>query len=864
MAVTAGALRIPLISHSASAESLSDKRVYPTFLRVIPSDGQFAGGVAELFRSLNLSKVGTININDRFGRDFRDALFEACQLKRITLRSYFFDGRATGDELYEMIRRGLSLFIEERISVIFYSGITADLDRAMARAANDLNWIEGKLYIGQRDVLMEAFSVADENEKRVLRRFFHGTLHVSRGFDISNPSWRRLQEAWPTFSVDDVNPYLPASLTAIEGSNLTSPLLRLPEDFFRNTAVVPKLLAFAYDSVMAVGFASCGPAASNASLLDNLKRVKFNGTSGKVWFDSFLNRDASTAQYTLHNIVSDDDTQSPFGLETRDVATFHDSLWEFHSAIVFSDGSSTPPLDVVPPQSTVDTLPYGAKVFGWVEATIGMSICLWAMVHLHRERATQVFVNAQPMFMFLLILGCLVMVSSIVPLTIESDQACMLFPWLFVLGFVLILTSLIAKSTRVALLWFGGEGHFPQHDRLIKGKTLLFGIFAILSLTISILVAWQVVAPLELKLVTAKVDADGFPLASSLVCQISSNASIALLATLCALIVILILSTLAVSLWVRNAPDKFHEAKMTAVAGLVVFQLFFIGIPTVVVTWGSALPQFLVLSSLVFLISMTVLFTLFFPKVYHWRFTAWNLVPITSLDWSNQDGTNYGRPLVASEAPERARRASTGGKTGISVVDMIDQEKRARQTNRIRQSTETGCAPQTTMLDSTTAYRRSMTGSQRKSSGDLNLMKSSSSGVSWMNRYSLDGESSSPPAMALREVIEASTQNNEEEKHPENCDQPPTSTIKPILKRPQGGGDLLATLSKKKSPPGFFYDEASPVLSSPQPLTEGLVLTAQIPPPFQQVPGLSNIYPLVSPSTGGRKPQSPHSAGAQV
>ena len=50
------------------------------------------------------------------------------------------------------------------------------------------------------------------------------------------------------------------------------------------------------------------------------------------------------------------------------------------------------------------------------------------------------------------------------------------------------------------------------------------------------------------------------------------------------------------------------------------FQVFFVGIPTVAAVWNSALPRFLVLSSLTFLLCMIILGTMFLPKIYRNRF----------------------------------------------------------------------------------------------------------------------------------------------------------------------------------------------------------------------------------------------------
>lgn len=64
MAVTVGALNVPIISHYATSPALSNKVSYPTFLRTIASDAQVAAAVAALFKTFKYTTVGLIYAND--------------------------------------------------------------------------------------------------------------------------------------------------------------------------------------------------------------------------------------------------------------------------------------------------------------------------------------------------------------------------------------------------------------------------------------------------------------------------------------------------------------------------------------------------------------------------------------------------------------------------------------------------------------------------------------------------------------------------------------------------------------------------------------------------------------------------------
>jgi len=64
---------------------------------------------------------------------------------------------------------------------------------------------------------------------------------------------------------------------------------------------------------------------------------------------------------------------------------------------------------------------------------------------------------------------------------------------------------------------------------------------------------------------------------------------------------------------------------MTAMASLLMFQVYVVGMPTLGAVWYNVLPRFLVLSSISFLLCMVIVFTMFLPRIFKWRFTALNV-----------------------------------------------------------------------------------------------------------------------------------------------------------------------------------------------------------------------------------------------
>ena len=153
----------------------------------------------------------------------------------------------------------------------------------------------------------------------------------------------------------------------------------------------------------------------------------------------------------------------------------------------------------------------GAKIFGFVEAAIAITAGLSALWFVIYHRNDQILVESQPVFMAILALGCILMAISIVALTLETDAGCILYPWLFFMGIVLSLSSLTAKSARVAILWYG-RGPIVERNRYARARVLLFGIVVAMTILIALLIAWQITAPWTLVLVTLQTDGFHNPL----------------------------------------------------------------------------------------------------------------------------------------------------------------------------------------------------------------------------------------------------------------------------------------------------------------------------------------------------------------
>ncbi|XP_021230323.1 taste receptor type 1 member 1, partial [Numida meleagris] len=71
-----GVFLVPEISYEASLETLSLKRLYPSFLRTIPSDGQQVKAIALLLQRFRWTWVALVGSDNTYGRDGLNALYK--------------------------------------------------------------------------------------------------------------------------------------------------------------------------------------------------------------------------------------------------------------------------------------------------------------------------------------------------------------------------------------------------------------------------------------------------------------------------------------------------------------------------------------------------------------------------------------------------------------------------------------------------------------------------------------------------------------------------------------------------------------------------------------------------------------------
>lgn len=269
-----------------------------------------------------------------------------------------------------------------------------------------------------------------------------------------------------------------------------------------------------------------------------------------------------------------------------------------------------------------------------LQLIISGTCIIWTLWH----RNHTIVKASQPVFLHFISLGCIVLASSIIPTFFQGayrylqnpstgglseienhqiqklDAACMAFPWLAGLGFVIVFSALFAKIQRVQKL----ISHAERFSRKkVEVKDVISIMIVMISIEFAILLAWQLVAPLRWQREVLSTDGDGFPIASVGFC--SSDRSLAFTIPLAAFNALGLIYALYLCWVTRNVPSDFAEGSSITLSVISIFQIMLLTVPILIIASENAEATFFVRSGVVFLMTSTVSLLIFGPKMWKLR-----------------------------------------------------------------------------------------------------------------------------------------------------------------------------------------------------------------------------------------------------
>lgn len=468
---------LPQFSPSATSTLLDNPYEFPLFSRTIASDDATAARLTGYMQTeLNVTYFGMIYVNDAYGGSFQSSVRQWATLRRMQLYSFPVQPGASESEILEALRYLQEQQVNYIVGVFYpyqYEDImTMAYELEMAGA--------GKLWFLSA-ALDPIFSGPDRIELKTdspVTRASHGNavLHDESGLP-GFPQYDRFLEEWRGLATDEealqyFNSKVPQWEYQAYFTNETAfAFNRTKEYFSRNPTIVS---GYAYDAVVALGLGACIAQAnivvgnSTVSPMDmnstftgshhfsSAIGTEFNGASGQVRFgaDGSHSRDGNSTLFVVSNVR---ETRHSNGTSTLSSVptTYHNietSQWESYrnETFIFPGDASIPPPDLPPPDTTLLHFAPAARITCLILSALAMIAAIVFLAFSISMRKHRIIRASQPEFLSLVCVGCFLMASAIIPLSIDSSIAseygcaiaCISKFWLLSIGFCLTFVAL--------------------------------------------------------------------------------------------------------------------------------------------------------------------------------------------------------------------------------------------------------------------------------------------------------------------------------------------------------------------------------------------------------------------------------------
>ena len=648
LAVMTSAYGVPQISPLSTSTELDDTDVYRYFARLIPSDAGTAKAVVDyLADTLNVRHLGMLYVSDPYGTSFHQAIVNAAFARpkgeEITVKGAPF---AYHTDVTES-KRSIELQIEQlaKSGYRYFFGVIFDEQFELVMDAAVRHGIAGPNNVW---ILSDGLSTTYLDDKRYPQG--SNLAIASQGIGIlkaeggrttidGNTGYDRFTKAWYEQGTDNVEYY---NCKQPKNNTVGDPSIYYEAngDFFTGKEMSPSAGAvFTYDSAIALGLAACdlykekGDVYFNGEeLFDRVIEQKFDGASGQVAISpKTTSRDPKSAFFVLYNANGVSDREGGTAFSVKTVATSVPSLpspnsttyveWDSYNSEVFmySDGTANAPDPLPPAEVNYNYLSIGIRGAGLAVTTLVFVLAVYFFIWMKRHIDQRVVKASQPEFLFMIIVGSILMGSTIIPLSYDDNAAsfdgcntaCRSIPWLFCYGFTFVFSALFAKTWRLNNIMANASTRTKMR---VNKTNALRPWFALMALNTIILAVWTKVNPLEwVRIDTGLYDQFGRSLESYGQCQSDKMAAYAVPLFIINFTLVIMANYQAYRS--RNLSTEFSESKYISIIMASMFQAIVIGLPLIILVYKDPKARFIVLVCIIGALSLTTLCFMFVPKI---------------------------------------------------------------------------------------------------------------------------------------------------------------------------------------------------------------------------------------------------------
>lgn len=284
----------------------------------------------------------------------------------------------------------------------------------------------------------------------------------------------------------------------------------------------------------------------------------------------------------------------------------------------FSDLSNVPPPEL--PTLSVDYQHIGLSLRAVGLLLCAIIICTSALftAWTYYHRKGKIVMASQPLFLYLICFGTLIMGSAIIPLSFDDEiasqegcsLACMVFPWLFSTGFCVSFSALFSKTWKLNKIFFREAMRRVQ----VQTKDVIVPMVVIFVANMIVLILWTSISPQTWHRTVTSVDVYGRTISSVGRCAFRESFPF-IIAIGC-----INLSALLFTLWqaykARHIKTILGETKYIAMATSSMILVFVMGIPVMLLSYENPSALYFVEMFIIFIVCMSLILFTFGPKLY--------------------------------------------------------------------------------------------------------------------------------------------------------------------------------------------------------------------------------------------------------
>lgn len=621
--------QIPQLQYGTIDRRLSRRHDFPSVARTISEVRYFATAVGEYLQlrpGMERDFIAIIYDFSDYGEQFEDPLEDGeARLKFESITEHIVQDDL--DSIYE----SLGDVLENGYHTIILVTDRPPFMHKVAEVADELGIIgDDWLWVLSGDAMPPQYlEMLEETPNSPLDKLLRGA-GVFFDYDpfILIPQGDKFLESWKSQDaafVDQVNalhPLDPSHQAHFKGE----------PSYFQTLSPSP-YSSFVYDSIMLVGLSACQlqekklsgeplPKDVGGAHLAEIFETRFQGASGEVFFeltseDTPNSRDPSSVQYGMFNLrtINRDDGMNVYTSILTSVYT--DTKWNDVDGekFLFFDGTPNSPM---PLQTTFDYnyLSSGIQITGLTLTSLAMCIAIVSGTWVAIYRKERIVRAAQPEFLYILCTGAAIMAASLIFISFDEEKgwseeklsrACQAFPWLFIMGYLIIYCALFSKLWRINKL-------LSLRRQQVKIHHALWPFAIILSLSFIVLIVWQVVNPvIWIREVTQEA-----PLQSRGECASEDGATPYIIVLGCLMGIITVMTSY-IAFKTKDVQSELSESSWIFYGIFSHIQIWIIGIPTyIILDDKSADASYLLATALIFVFSTVMVALVIWPKMFSW------------------------------------------------------------------------------------------------------------------------------------------------------------------------------------------------------------------------------------------------------